>query len=76
MLKKGYAKENGVMTGDAPGDFDAAKKNGVFYYPILVRKEKESWEEFKETAVGKLVDGSYGGDYQEEKIVQFLDNLK
>lgn len=76
MLKKGYAKENVMMTGDAPGDFDAAKKNGVFYYPILVRKEKDSWEEFKETAVGKLVDGSFGGDYQEEKITQFLDNLK
>lgn len=76
MLKKGYAKEHVVMTGDAPGDFDAAKKNEVFYYPILVRKEKESWAEFKETAVAKLVDGSFAGAYQEEKIKQFLENLK
>lgn len=76
MLKKGYKKENVVMTGDAPGDFDAAKKNGVFYFPILVRREKESWEEFKLVAVDKLVDKSFGGDYQEEKITQFLDNLK
>lgn len=76
MLKKGYKKENVVMTGDAPGDFDAAKKNGVFYFPILVRKEKDSWEEFKNVAVKKLMNKSFGGDYQEEKIMQFLDNLK
>ena len=76
MLKEGYEKEHVVMTGDAPGDFDAAKKNGVFYFPILVRREKDSWEEFKKVAVSKLMDGSFGGDYQEEKITQFLDNLK
>ena len=76
MLKKGYEKEHVVMTGDAPGDFDAAKKNGVFYFPILVRREKDSWEEFKKVAVSKLMDGSFGGDYQEDKITQFLDNLK
>ena len=76
MLKKGYEKEHVVMTGDAPGDFDAAKKNGVFYFPILVRREKDSWEEFKNVAVSKLMDGSFGGDYQEDKITQFLDNLK
>lgn len=76
MLKKGYAKENVVMTGDAPGDYDAAMKNDVFYYPILVRKEKESWEEFKETAVARLVGGSFAGAYQQKKIDEFLENLK
>ena len=76
MLKKGYKKEHVFMTGDALGDFDAAKKNGVFYFPILVRREKDSWEEFKNAAVDKLMDGSFGGQYQEEKITQFLDNLK
>lgn len=76
MLKKGYEKEKVMMTGDAPGDYDAAKKNGVFYYPILVRKEKESWVELKETAVAKLLDGSFAGEYQERKIEQFLENLQ
>lgn len=76
MLKKGYDKDKVMMTGDAPGDYDAAKKNDVFYYPILVRKEKESWEEFKETAVAKLMEGSFAGAYQEQKIAQFLENLK
>ena len=76
MLKKGYDKDKVMMTGDAPGDYDAAKKNGVFYYPILVRHEKESWEEFKETAVNQLLDGKYEGEYQEAKVEEFLNNLK
>lgn len=76
LLKAGYDKEHVLMCGDAPGDLDAAKQNGVFYYPILVRHEKESWKEFGETAVEKLMDGTYGGDYQQSKTEAFLDNLK
>lgn len=28
------------MIGDSPGDLEAANKNKVFFYPILVNKEK------------------------------------
>ena len=76
LLKKGYDNDKVLMTGDAPGDLDAAKSNGVLYYPILVRHEKESWAEFRETAVGKLTNGGYSGAYQQEKIEAFLSNLK
>lgn len=76
MLKKGYDKDKVMMTGDAPGDYDAAKKNDVFYYPILVRHEKESWLEFKETAVNRLLNGNYEGEYQAAKVEAFLENLK
>jgi len=76
LLKKGYDIDKVLMTGDAPGDFDAANKNSVFYYPIRVRHELESWEEFKEIAVDKLIDDCYGGEYQQKKIKAFLDNLK
>lgn len=75
LLKKGYDKDKVLMTGDAPGDLDAAQSNGVFYYPILVRHEGASWAEFKDTAVDKLTAGTYGGAYQEEKIGAFLENL-
>ena len=64
------------MTGDALGDYEAAKKNDVFYFPICVRHEKDSWEEFKETAVGRLLDGTFGGAYQEKKIEEFKANLE
>lgn len=76
LLKKGYDKDKVLMVGDAPGDKDAAEKNGVYYYPILVRREKESWKEFVEEAVGRLADGTYGGEYQLKKEKEFLDNLK
>lgn len=76
LLKKGYDKDRVLMTGDAPGDLDAAKANGVYYYPILVRREGESWAEFRSTAVDKLVSGGYGGAYQQEKVEAFLNNLK
>ena len=64
------------MTGDAPGDLDAANKNNVFYFPILVNKEKESWVEFKEEAVNRLLDGTYAGEYQDKKVEEFKENLK
>ncbi|MCI9440601.1 MAG: HAD hydrolase-like protein [Ruminococcus sp.] len=76
LLKAGYDKEHVLMCGDAPGDMDAAEQNGVFFYPILVRHEKESWKEFREAAVEKLLDGTYGEDYQQKKTEAFLDNLK
>ena len=76
LLKKGYDRDKVLMTGDAPGALDAARANGVFYYPILVRHEGESWAEFRETAVDRLIGGSYGGAYQQEKLDAFLDNLK
>jgi phosphoglycolate phosphatase-like HAD superfamily hydrolase len=75
MLKFGYAKENVLMVGDAPGDCDAAEANGVWYYPILVNKETESWSEFQEIALGRLTGGTYGGEYQDQKKRDFLQNL-
>lgn len=75
LLEKGYRPGRVLMCGDAPGDLAAAQANGVFYYPILVGREKESWAEFAAQALGRLADGSYAGAYQEEKIGQFLKNL-
>ena len=75
LLKKGYDTSNVVMCGDALGDMQSAEKNGVFYYPILVKKEKESWQEFIDIGLNNLLNGSYGGDYQKAKKQEFLSNL-
>lgn len=75
LLKKGYDPRHVVMCGDAPGDLAAAEKNGVFFFPILVKKEKESWQEFIDVALDKLMCGEYGDGYAEEKIAQFKSNL-
>lgn len=74
MLKFGYAPQKVIMIGDAPGDCDAAEKNGVHYYPILVNLEKESWEEAVNVAFDKLRSDDYQG-YGWQKKQEFLRNL-
>ena len=74
MLKFGYDLNKVVMVGDAPGDSDAAEKNGVYYYPILVNHEKESWDEAIAVAFGKLQSGEYP-EYGAQKKQDFLRNL-
>lgn len=75
LLKKGYDRNKVLMCGDALGDMQAAEKNGVYYYPILVKSEKASWQEFMDEGFGRLLDGSYAGEYQSAKRKQFLKNL-
>ena len=74
MLKFGYDLEKVVMIGDAPGDLDAAAKNHVWYYPILVNHEKESWDEAIAVAYDKLRSGDFA-EYAAEKERAFLNNL-
>lgn len=75
LLEKGYEKENVLMCGDAPGDLAAAEKNGVGYFPILVNRERESWEEFMATAFERLLDRTYRGEYENQKKNEFKNNL-
>ena len=74
MLKFGYDLDKVVMVGDAPGDCDAAEKNNVYYYPILVNHEKESWDEAIAVGFGKLQNGEFA-TYEAEKKNQFYANL-
>ena len=71
LLQKGYEKAHVLMIGDAPGDQKAAEDNGVLYYPILVKKEKSSWERFLSEGLEKFLSGTYSGKYQEERINEF-----
>lgn len=75
LMKFGYDREKIIMCGDALGDLEAAEKNGVFYYPILVKNEKLSWQEFIDNGFDRLVNGEYAGEYQAQKRTQFLKNL-
>lgn len=75
LAGKGYDKEKILMTGDTIGDYEAAKLNGVFFYPILVRKESQSWRKFKEDAIPNLLEGTYKGIYQQGKLDGFLGNF-
>ena len=74
MLQFGYDPDKVIMVGDAPGDCDAAEKNHVHYYPILVNREKESWEEAVAVAFEKLQSGQYA-PYGAQKKQEFRANL-
>ncbi|MBQ8201263.1 MAG: HAD family hydrolase [Clostridia bacterium] len=76
LLRKGYDPHKVLMVGDAPGDLQAAQKNGVGYFPILVRHEKASWQEFMDEGFGRLLNGTYAGEYQQQKIDAFVHNLE
>ncbi len=73
LKKKGYAEGTILMVGDASGDMAAAEENRVYFYPILVRREEESWKNFPQAAQ-RLKAGNYG-EYSLEVREEFLRNL-
>lgn len=76
LVEKGYEKSCVLMVGDAPGDLKAATENGIMYYPILVTKEKKSWEEFVTVGLDRFINHTFHGEYQQEVIQRFNKNLK
>lgn len=75
LLEQGYQPERVLMVGDAPGDLEAARKNGVHFFPILAGKEAESWARLREAGLVRLQDGTYG-EMEPGEIREFLRNLQ
>lgn len=75
LIEKGYSRNNVLMVGDALGDLKAAEENEVLYYPIMVRKEKESWNRFTKEVLNKFTNNLFIGEYQEKVINEFKSNL-
>jgi phosphoglycolate phosphatase-like HAD superfamily hydrolase len=74
LLGKGYGTNQVIMIGDAPGDEKAADENHVLFYPILVKQEAKSWNEFSEHVFGKFLKQ----DFREDSIYykkKFYDNF-
>lgn len=75
LLEQGYEPERVLMVGDAPGDLEAARKNGVHFFPILVGKEADSWAHFLEEGLVRFREGTYG-EMEQREIREFLWNLQ
>lgn len=72
LAAKGKYPDNRIlMIGDAPGDFEAAQKNEVLFFPVLPGQEEYSWKRFYNEAADKFFDGSYAGKYQKELLDEF-----
>lgn len=74
-LESGYAKENVIMLGDAIGDYDAAKKNGVWFFPIIPKHEVESWASFEKEGLIHLLSGKFDSAYQKKLLDTFYSSL-
>ena len=75
LIEKGYNRTNVLMVGDALGDLKAAEENEVSFYPIMVRKEKESWKRFIKEVLNKFTNNLFIGEYQKKVIDEFKLNL-
>ena len=69
---KGKYPDNKIlMIGDAPRDLEAAKTNGVLFYPINPGYEAASWERLYKESLDKFYIGSYEGEYEKKLIREF-----
>ena len=73
--KDKYAPEKILMIGDAPGDFNAARKNGALFFPIVPGSEEASWERLFHEALDRFFKGSYAGAYEAGLVQEFDASL-
>jgi phosphoglycolate phosphatase-like HAD superfamily hydrolase len=66
-----YEKDHVLMVGDAPGDLKAARASEALFYPVMPRKETESWKRFYEEAFDRFLKGQYAGGYEKKLIAEF-----
>ncbi len=74
-IKDFYEPGHVLMIGDAPGDANAARSNGVGFYPIIPRKEIESWKKFFDEAAELFLDGKYTDEAQNGYVADFDNSL-
>lgn len=74
-LRNYYDLNNILMIGDAPGDFEAARDNGVSFYSILPGEELASWRAFAREGMERFLEGTFKGAYEQSLITRFCDYL-
>lgn len=75
LKTKGYAPNKILMIGDAPGDYKAAKTNGVLFAPINPGDEESSWERIYKNDIKALQNGNYEGEYENKLAAEFDELL-
>ena len=76
LAAKGKYSDNKIlMIGDAKGDLDAARNNGILFYPIIPGKEDLSWKRFITEGFVKFKECTYSGSYEDELLAEFDKSL-
>jgi phosphoglycolate phosphatase-like HAD superfamily hydrolase len=73
--KTKYPGNKTLMIGDAKGDLDAAKNNGILFYPVIPGKEDKSWDRLINEGLEKFIKGVYVGSYENELLAEFRKSL-
>jgi len=66
-----FAPDRILMIGDAPGDFNAAKKNGALFFPINPGNEEASWKRLCEEGLDHFFNGTFAGAYEAKLGMEF-----
>jgi phosphoglycolate phosphatase-like HAD superfamily hydrolase len=69
--RHGYAPENVLMIGDAPGDLAAARAVGAQFFPVNPGHEDSSWERFFREACARFLSLGYGAEYESGLVAEF-----
>jgi len=75
----GYDKDKCLMLGDGIGDYEAAKANGIRFYPIVPTREEQSWKELYEEIFEMFLNGKYDDEAEERlcsKLINYLEGGK
>jgi phosphoglycolate phosphatase-like HAD superfamily hydrolase len=70
-----YSPEKILMIGDAPGDYKAAKANGVLFYPIIPGQEERSWRRFHDEGLTRFLEGTFAGPFETALTQEFDASL-
>ena len=74
-MSAGFLEKETLKVGDAPGDLQAAEKNGCLFFPIVPGSEAASWKELREKGAQEFLDGAYEGGNMEAHVKTFLSFL-
>jgi len=66
-----YPTEKMLMIGDAPGDLQAVRDNGIRFYPINPGHENDSWHRFANETLELFLAGKYTEAYEQKLIAEF-----
>ena len=72
VIKEGRDPEKMLMLGDAPGDMEAAFKNGIHFYPIIAGEEENSWKELLDTYADIFFEKGFDKELQ-DKLVEKMN---
>jgi phosphoglycolate phosphatase-like HAD superfamily hydrolase len=64
-----------LFVGDAPGDLDAARAAGAWFFPIVPRYEAESWSRLSYEGWPLFAAGCYNREYQNRLLDEFFGKL-